>query len=332
MTTLSGIIRSYQAAGRRIEREQQREARESARRFKEQQKLQSIIDAEQAVKDWENYVETLLSIHKNYSEVIDWKQVQYIPKPIEPSYSNEQESEAKLKFDNFKPSFFDKLFRLTPKIIRNLERKVVESKLKDKRIFDQSYKKYQEELEDWEEQQDISKGIENRDSEYYAMALDYLNPFSELKELGIRIKMFFDKNYVDVDLYINCEDVIPNYTLSQTATGKLSKKNMPKSRFNELYQDHICSSVLRVAKEVLLNLPIKYTRINAISNSLNSRTGYLEDKIVLSIIISQERLNLINLQLVDPSDSMSIFDHNMNFKTATGFNEVQKVELKGDVK
>lgn len=62
----------------------------------------------------------------------------------------------------------------------------------------------------------------------------------------------------------------------------------------------------------------KYTRINAISNALNSRTGYLEDRVVLSIIISHERLNLINLQLVDPSNCMNNFDHNMNFKAATG--------------
>ncbi|KKN93455.1 hypothetical protein LCGC14_0198880 [marine sediment metagenome] len=40
MATLNGAIRSYGAAVRRMEREQQRNARESAKRFKEQQKLE----------------------------------------------------------------------------------------------------------------------------------------------------------------------------------------------------------------------------------------------------------------------------------------------------
>ena len=38
MTTLKGAIRTYGATVRRIERDQQKKARESAKRFKEQQK------------------------------------------------------------------------------------------------------------------------------------------------------------------------------------------------------------------------------------------------------------------------------------------------------
>jgi len=75
MATLNRAIRSYGATVRRMEREQQRKARESAKRFKEQQKLQEIENAQQAVSDWENYVDTIQSLHKNCTEPVDWEQI-----------------------------------------------------------------------------------------------------------------------------------------------------------------------------------------------------------------------------------------------------------------
>jgi len=59
MVTVKGVIRSYGAAVRRMEREQQRQAREAAKRFKEQQKLQAIEDTGKAVKDWMNYIDCI---------------------------------------------------------------------------------------------------------------------------------------------------------------------------------------------------------------------------------------------------------------------------------
>ena len=72
--------------------------------------------------------------------------------------------------------------------------------------------------------------------------------FSDIGELGTRIQFSIsDDSQVDVDVHINGEDVIPNYELRQTARGKLSKKNMAKSKYYELYQDHICSSIYVLA-------------------------------------------------------------------------------------
>lgn len=59
MATLKGVVRSYGAAVRRAERDQQRRSREAAKRFKEQQKQLEFENAAQAVKDWNNYVDIL---------------------------------------------------------------------------------------------------------------------------------------------------------------------------------------------------------------------------------------------------------------------------------
>lgn len=145
--------------------------------------------------------------------------------------------------------------------------------------------------------------------------------------MGTKINFNFENNHIDINLLVNSLEVIPNYELKQTSTGKLSKKDMPKSRFNELYQDHICSSAIRIAREIFAYLPIEYARVNAISKIINSKTGHLEEQPILSVIFPPETIKNLNLETIDPSDSMRNFVHNMKFSKTKGFNIVEKVEL-----
>lgn len=328
MTTLKGAMRSYGAAVRRIEREQQRQAREAAKRFKEQQKLQEIENAQQAVSDWESYVETIQSLHKNCTDSIDWKQIENIKEPTEPILENKNEVIAKNKLDDFKPSFLDKVFGSTQKKINKLYEQVEQAKQKDKKDYDIAYKDYLNELNNWEELQEISAGIKRKEPESYKNALLYFDPFSDIGELGTKISFNFEGNHIDIDLHVNSLDVIPDYELKQTSTGKLSKKNMPKTRYNELYQDHICSASMRIAREVFAYLPIDYARINAMSKIVNTKTGHLEEEPILSVIFLPQTIESLNLETIDPSDSMQNFVHNMNFNKTKGFTVIEKVELK----
>ena len=327
MTTFKGTMRSINAAVNRMERERQRQNREAARRFKEQQKLQAILNAEQAVADWENYVETLQTVHKYCSDKVNWVKLSKQSKPQEPKVSNKGELVAKAKLDSYTPSFLDKIFGLTKGRIKKLEVGLTEAKSLDKKAYDDALEKYQSELNEWEEMQAISNGVIGKGPEFYVKALNYYQPFSEVAELGAKIKFGIEKEWIDVELNVNGDEVIPNYILTQTASGKLSKKNMPKTRFIELYQDHVCSAVLRVAREIFALLPIEYVRISAMSNVLNTQTGFLEEKPILSVIVRPETLDNINLLTIDPSDCMNNFVHSMKFKKTSGFEAVDKVEF-----
>lgn len=328
MATLKGAMRSYGAAIRRMEREQQRQAREAAKRFKEQQKLEEIENAKQAVLDWENYVDTIQSVHKNCTEPIDWKQIENTEKPVEPIKENTNELIAKNKLDNFKPSFFDKIFGSTQKKINRLKENLRKSKQKDEKQYDLKHKDYLRELSNWEELQKINQGIKNKKVEDYKNALEYFKPFSDIGELGTQISFNINDNFIDIDLHVNSLEVIPDYELKQTASGKLSKKNMAKSKFNELYQDHICSASIRVAREVFAYLPVDCARINAVSEIVNTKTGHLEKQPILSVIFPPQTIDKLNLETIDPSDSMENFVHNMKFSKTKGFSIVEKVELK----
>ncbi|AWX44511.1 hypothetical protein HME9304_01514 [Flagellimonas maritima] len=327
MATINGAIRSYAAAVRRVEREQQRQAREAAKRFKALQKQQEIENAEQAVFDWNNYVETIQSVHKNCTEPINWKEIENTQNPIEPEHKSINETNIQNKLEAFKPSFFDKLFGSDKKKIEQLNKQLEQAKVTDKEEYDILHDNYLVELKNWQELQDINFGIKQKEIESYKKAIEYFEPFSDIGELGSQISLKFNKNNIDVDLHVNSLDVIPDYELRQTSTGKLSRKNMPKSRFNELYQDHICSASMRVAREVFAYLPIQYARINALSKIINKKTGHLEEQPILSVMFVPETIESLNLEMIDPSDSMQNFVHNMNFSKTKGFSIVEKVEL-----
>lgn len=327
MVTFNGVMRSYGAAVRRAERDQQRRAREATKRFNEQRKQQDIADNRQAVMDWNNYVSMIQSFHKNCTEGVNWAKIKNDPKPDKPGLSNRHELAADHALRNYTPSFFDKLFGSTTRKILVLEQRLEEARSKDQKEYDLARKQFKQQLNDWSKLQLIVQGLERNDPEAYKDALEHFDPFGDLGELGGDISITFAQDHVDVDLDIHGASIIPSYELRQTSTGKLSKKDMPKTRFNELYQDHVCSCVLRVARETFAYLPLKKVRVNAISDILNSATGHIESKPVLSVIIVPSTLKSLNLNTIDPSNSMSNFVHNMNFNKSTGFKEVSRVHL-----
>ncbi len=327
MTTLKGAIRSYGATVRRIEREQQRQAREAAKQFKEQQKLQEIEDAQQAVFNWSNYVETIQSLHKKCTTPIDWDQIRNSTEPIPPVLKSTHETRAKNRLLSFKPSFIDRIFGLKQKKINQLKHFLEKAIQKDTKHNKIKYDKYLQELNNWKELQAISIGIEKKQIASYKNALSYFEPFSDIGELGTQINCIFETDRIDINLHINSLDIIPTYELKQTSTGKLSKKNMAKSKFNELYQDHICSCILRIAREIFSYLPVEHVRINAMTELVNGRTGHLEKQPIVSVIIPKKTIETLNMDTLDPSDSMQNFVHAMKFSKIKGFNSVTKIKL-----
>ncbi|GAB5408790.1 MAG: hypothetical protein BalsKO_11550 [Balneolaceae bacterium] len=101
---------------------------------------------------------------------------------------------------------------------------------------------------------------------------------------------------------------------------------MPKGEFYELYQDYVCSVILRIAGEIFSILPTSAVVITAADDLLNTSTGYIEEQAILSVAIPRKTFNQLNLQTIDPSSSLENFVHNMDFKRTKGFNTVEVVD------
>ena len=331
MATFRSALRSYNAAVRRMEREDKRRAREAAIHFREQQKMQAIEDARDAVAEWEDYVDLLQTLHKSCTDPIDWYEFLNAPVPESPVLAKVNADKVQYKIDNFKPSLFDRLifdrlFSSIEKKMRSLEQQLAVAILEDERIYAENVERHKQECEELGYLQGMAKGVLAKEAMHHKNAIEYFDPFSDISCLGSRIEMQFENELVDATIHVHGDELIPDYTLSQTSSGKLSKKKMAKGAFNELYQDHVCSAVLRVARELFNYLHVTFVRVNAVAEMLNTQTGYKEKLLILSVIIPRDTLDKMNLDAIDPSDSMGNFIHAMKFKKTDGFREIARVD------
>lgn len=324
----AAAFRKSQAASRRWKRESERKRRELAKQQKELAKLQELERAKYEVEVYENCIDCLLSVHKECGQVWDWNAIQLSSGPTEPERSYENEKTAQAKLDDFKPGLFLKLFGMVESTRNNLIQAVAKAKEVDEREYQDSLEKYTEEFKDWLAITVIANKILAGVPEAYLEAIEEIEPFEDISDLGSSFEFKVpNKSTIDATIQVNSEQVIPAEVKSLLKNGKLSVKKMPKGQFYEIYQDYVCACVLRVARELFALLPIQLVIVTAVGEFLNSQTGNLEEKTVLSVAIPRDTFEKLNFESLDPSDSMSNFVYRMKFKKTQGFSAVEKIKL-----
>lgn len=321
MATLRGVLRSMEVEARRAQRE-------SLRQQKTYNKMLELESDTQEVELYENNIAVLQSMHQDCTEKVNWNKIKILEPPNVPKKNNEYERQAQNKLKNYKPTLTQKLLGKVDKIKNSLKEEIRIAIKKDEEKYLADLKNYEEEKKEWEDDISIASKILEGDLHGYERALDKLNPFSEISGLGTSLSYSFpNKEIMVVDLNVHSEEIIPSEVKTLLKSGKLSIKSMPISRFNEIYQDHVCSSVLRIAREAFAILPLKKVIVTAFSNLLNTQTGYKEDTPIISVFVTIETFNNLNFDKIDPSDSMKNFVHNMDFKKTQGFNGVAKIDV-----
>lgn len=321
-----GFIRSVQAEIRRAERDAKRRQRELERQQKEYEKMQELARAQYEVDCYENQIEVLKSVHKDCGENWDWQQLKDSQPPEEPVHKNINEKITEYKLVNYRPGFFTKLFGITEKKLEKLRSKVEEAKKIDEAIYQNALKQYNQDYKSWKQTQEIAEKICSGDISAYYEAVKEINPFAEISQLGSSVQFnFIDLNTIEIQLRPNSDKVIPAEIKTLLKSGKLSVKKMPTGQFNELFQDYICSCIIRVAREIFALIPVDMVIIHANAQLLNSSTGYMEDTTIVSAALPRATMANLNFDMLDPSDSMDNFIHNMNFKKQKGFEAVDRI-------
>ncbi len=181
-------------------------------------------------------------------------------------------------------------------------------------------------MEEYNEQVELDTKILAGDIEAYKIVIQELKPFDEFEELRVKIKYNeILRDRIKLELYGDDTTIVPKQTKSLLKSGKLSIKDIPVSKRNELYQDYICSAILRVGRELFALLPLSEIIINTKAEMLNTATGIKEFKTILSIKLMRDTMTHINFDLIDPSDSMQNFLHNMKYKKTQGFLPVEEL-------
>jgi hypothetical protein len=323
---IKGFIRSVQAAQHRAEREAIRRHRELERRQREYSKMQEQAQAAYEVECYENKIDLLLSVHKDCGNFWNWEKIKNSKPPAKPPKNNQKETIARLKFDEFTPGILMRLFKRVEAKRNQLKKAIETAKETDEKDYRNSLAQYEQKYNDWKESQNLAEKIIAGETQAYNQAIKEINPFSEISQLGSSVSFtIINSSIIEANLKPNSAKVIPLEVKSLLKSGKLSLKKMPTAQFHELYQDYVCGCILRVSRELFALLPIKMVIIHALGNILNSQTGHMEEKPILSAAIPRETLEMLNFEKLDPSDSMSNFVNTMNFNKKKGFDAVEKL-------
>jgi hypothetical protein len=322
-----GTLRSVQAAARKAEREAERRRRELERHQKQVEKMEELERAAYEVEVYENFIDVLLTVHQECSDSWDWEAIKSCEPPTVPDRESALEEAAKAERDEYTPSLLDRTLRRVDSKREELARAVEDARNQDETNYQEALVEYEQEIEDWQAACELAGRVLSGEHEAYHDAIRQTNPFSDVAALGSSIE--FDvrsESLVEAVLRVHAEDVIPSEVKSLLKSGKLSVKQMPKTRFYAMYQDHVCGCVLRIARELLALLPIEAVTVSAVSDFLNTQTGHMEEKTILSVAIPRETLETLNFEGIDPSDSLANFVHRMKFLKTKGFRGVEPID------
>ncbi|WP_421144292.1 hypothetical protein [Aeromonas dhakensis] len=323
-----GTLRSINAAAKRADRHAKRRQRELLKNQIAYEKMQELEKAAYEVDVFENYIDVIQSIHKDCGDSVDWLKISTSQEPAKPLIISDNERQAIARLNSFAPSFIDKLFGKVTSKRQKLEKEVSIAKVKDTQINSTNLSQWNIDVEEWKERVSLARRLLNGDISAKIDIIKELNPFSEIDHLGSGVKFTIQENgLLIVTINVHGANIIPKEQKTLLKSGRLSIKSMPVSRFNEIYQDYVCSVVLRVANEIFSILPDDKLIINAEDHLLNKSTGHLEPQSLLSVYITRDGVSRLNMEYIDPSDAMNNFIHNVNFKKTKGFEPINEVKV-----
>jgi hypothetical protein len=162
----------------------------------------------------------------------------------------------------------------------------------------------------------------------YIQAIENIDPFGEIDELGSKIEYsIVSPEKAKVKFHVHNDKVIPKQAKALLKSGKLSVKDIPASKYNDLYQDYVCSATIWIARDLFAILPLQEIIVTANGNVLNNSTGRIEERPLLSVLFIRETMGTINFVSVDLSDCMNNFKHNMAFKKSQGMLPTEELDF-----
>jgi hypothetical protein len=285
-----------------------REARnrqaELSRQLKALGKLSVLEQSRLEVEEYENTLDLLLSLHKEQSELIDWLSMAINLPPIPP---------CRQKNNEFKTR--QRIAILAGCINSDI---IIDQSIKqDDQEHEEQILAYNIAYENWAKMARLARRILKSDPTAYIDAIETINPFEELANIGSSFHFSsHNSQLVEVTLSTHGKQIIPENQKTLTTSGKVSVKPIPKSRFIELYQDYICSCVLRVARELFALLPIETILISASVETFDTSTGQSTERPILSVAISRTTIHSINFDMIDPSDAIMKMPHRGELKAS----------------
>lgn len=319
-----GSARSVNAPAKTAGRTPAKQRRALSRKKKQQDKMLACQQAAQDVATYERLVGRISSVHRDCSDRIDWKNLATRPAPVEPRKGRAVEEAARQALADYAPTRIAKMIGQEAKKRLKLEAAVDAAVQQDAENFRIAHGRWLAAMEDWRRNSGLARKLVAGDPDSKVEAVRRFGRFAEISGIGSNIVVRVDKTgYVEATLKGHGKGIIPTEILSQLKSGKLSVKKMPKGKYNELHRKHICSCLLRVANELFSLLPDDDVIVTITDKLPHSATGELEDVPVLSACVVRETLDALDLNDIDPYETITTFVHKLSFGKIKGLRPIK---------
>lgn len=292
--------------------------RELARSEKEKQKQLELEHARAVVEEYEAKIDAITTIHRSCADVIYWGSLVKIPAPFEAGSQGPREIEARQKADSYKAGFFAKHIRaFDAKANGSLDKKIAAAIEEDKKEYDE-----------WEAVHAMATRIVDKDTDAMLEVIGSSGVFDDLTEYGSGFEVgLISYTVAEVEFDIMADTVVPKEYAALTSTGKLSLKPLSVTKRLDIMQDYVCSCAFRIARDLFAILPIGAVLIHAKDSFVDTSIGNKAEQDILSVLITRDKTDEMNFDLIDPSDAMVNFTHNMKFLKTKGFQPIMRIKV-----
>jgi hypothetical protein len=307
-------------------RELVRQYREYARSAMQTQKELARQSAAAEAAEYANYVTMLTSVHTDCSEPWDWHAVTRSRPPAEPVRQNPAEAAARAGLEAHSPGFVDKMFGGAKQRRALLEEALQRGIALDQQHYEAAMNDYRTRLNQWNYQTGLAPGVLSLHPEACRSALWYVGAFDELEGFGSRVTLdAIAQDAATFRCVIEDQEIVPTEEVKLLADGKLSTREMAAGKYWALYQDHVASCAIRIAREAYAITPIERVIVNVNVARPDPSTGHLVRPAILAVHFIRGTLTRLNLAAIDPSDALKNFPHRMKFKKTTGFDPIEEM-------
>lgn len=318
-----GTMRSIGAAVRAAERDAQRRHRAAVKMQALVERDQRLQLSAQAVDAWEEYVASLVSVHVDLADAIDWAALALSQKPPMPVIDCTRTNVVEAELSRFRPSFGHLFQGGAGKVRLKLEQRLLEAKCADETDFRAAQESYPLALQEWESEVAFANRVLAGDEQAWIEVIKEHTEFTQNDLIGSRVTYKFSEGRLHAVVAVHDDSIVPAFERRLLASGKHSEKKMTVGRFNEMYQDYVASVALKVAGDTFHILPTNEVWVTCVSQMLNSATGHKAATPILSVQFVRQTFINLNLRTIDPSDGLRNFRTVMDFKKTKGFGAIE---------
>lgn len=294
-TIESAHARAAEVAAQRFREHQKKLARQTAAAEKAEAEM-AVARAE--VEAFERELAALTGAHRVRPQFYNWHAQHFSLPPHPPAFHAKHHLREAAE-----------TILLTRKY-DGLEERLGSAWTKDEQAYYERYSAYEDRYGRWARLKIVAQQLHAGD----ANAL--LDAHAELETQGFNtaeasgmVLQPCDAKRLYVAVRVSGRDIIPVELKTLTQAGKVSVKAMPKNRAREIYEDHVCSRCLAVARRLFGILPVTEVIVTAYVPSVSTLSGNETDVPVVSAHFTKERFAALNFDALDPSDALQSFRH-----------------------